>query len=243
MVENDLNVVMVRRELNKYTVYTTNATGPGTVYPGTYSIVGNLVDTENVHYTFDEWLCVDVNEIDCINAIANPSNESTNITITDKDLWATANYIVHYKLTVINGQDTGDHYYYEGETVNTIYSNTAPTGMQFDHWDDPAGVIDSTTSNIYDPTPTVIMKNSVATITAVYTSLDTSGNSVIMAGSGLHAGVIYRRTTTLINGLYAVGTLTFDADGCIGAITQVDPDHNDNTDDFAVNKLFYGGNF
>lgn len=242
-VENDLNITMVRRELDKYTVYTTNASGPtGRVYPGTYSIAGNLVDTEDIHYTFTGWTCVDANNNNCISAIADPTSTglSTSITVTNKDLWATANYTANYKLTVVSGQDTGDHYYYEDEIVNTVYANTASTGMQFDHWEDPVGII---TTNIYDPTPTIKMKDSVATLTAVYTSTDASGNSVVITGNDLHAGTIYRSRTTLINGLYAVGTITFDADGCIGTITQVNPDNNDNTDDFSVNKLFYGGNF
>lgn len=241
MVADEINVVMVRRQLGTCTVYTTNATGPGTVYPGTYSIAGNLVDTENIHYTFVEWTCVDANNVDRISRIEDPSLESTNITLVEnEDLWIEAKYIAHYKLTVIDGQDTGDHYYYEDEIVNSVYANTASTGMQFDHWEDPAGII---TTNIYDKTPTIKMKNSIATLTAVFTSTDASGNSVIIAGNGLHTGTIYRRNTTLINGLYAVGTITFDADGCIGTITQVDPDQSDDTDDFAVNKLFYGGNF
>lgn len=239
MVEQDLNIVMVRRELDKYTVYPTNATGPGTVYPGTYPIAGNLVDTENQHYTFEHWLCVDANDTDCISAIAQSSNIETTITLTDKDLWITAVYTTHYKLTVIDGQDSGDHYYYENEVVNTVYANTAPTGMQFDHWDDPVGII----TNIYDPTPTITMKDSVATITAVYTSLTATGNSVVVTGDDLHTGIIRRSRTSLINGIFAVGTIVLDRDGCIGVITQVDPDSDDDTDDYRTQKLFYGGNF
>lgn len=240
MTEFDINVSMIRRELDKYTVYTTNAVGPGTTYPGTYSITGSLVDTEDIHYSFDDWTCVDANDVDCISAIANPLSESTTITLTDKDLWATANYTSHYKLTIIGGQDTGDHYYYEDEIVTTVYANTPATGMQFDHWEDPVGII---TTNIYDPTPTIKMKNSVATLTAVFISTDAAGNSVVVTGNDLHTGTIYRSSTSVVNGIFAVGTITFDADGCIGTITQVDPDHSDDTDDFAVNKLFYGGNF
>lgn len=241
MVESDLNITMIRRELDKYTVYPTNATGPGTVYPGTYPIIGNRVDTEDVHYVFTTWECKDADDNDCISAISNPSSLSTNITVTDKDLWATAKYTANYKLTVVNGQDIGDHYYYEGETVNSITADTPAPGSEliFDHWDDPIGVC----ANIYDPTPTVIMKDSIATITAVYTSTDQRGNSIISAGNDLHTNRIYRSTSTAINGLYAVGAIAIDRDGCIGVITEVDPDHNDNTDDFRTEKLFYGGNF
>lgn len=238
--EYDLNITMVRRELNKHTVYTTNATGPGTVYPGTYPIAGNLVDTEDIHYTFDHWICVDANNIDCISAISEPSTVSTSITVSDKDLWVTAVYTAHYKLTIIGGQDTGDHYYHENEIVTTVYANTPTTGMQFDHWEDPTGII---TTNIYDRTPAIKMKDSTASLTAVFTSVDASGNSVIVTGNDLHTGTIYRSNSSVINGLFSVGTIAFDADGCVGTITVVDPDQSDDTDDFSVQKLFYGGNF
>ena len=239
--EHDLNIVMNRRELDKYTVYPTNATGPGEVYPGTYPIVGNLSDTDEKHYTFEYWTCVDADGNDCINAIEDLSNVSTNITLTDKSLWITAVYTTHYKLTVIEGQDNGDGYYSEGEIVNTVYANAVPVGtkLQFDHWEDPTGII----KNIYDPTPTIVMKDSVATITAVFTSTDGKGNSVVVTGNDLHTGIITRSNTSLINGIFAVGTIVFDKDGCIGIITEVDPDSNDNTDDYKVEKLFYGGNF
>ena len=240
----DLQVTMVRRELSKCTVYTTNATGPGAnVYPGVYSIAGNLIDTDTIHYTFDHWTCVDANNVSQISKIADPTStgESTTITLSENDtLWIEAHYIAHYKLTVIDGQDTGDHYYYEDEIVNTVYANTATTGMQFDHWEDPVGII---TTNIYDKTPRIKMKDSPATLTATFTSTDANGNSVVVTGNDLHTGTIYRSNASLINGLFAVGTIAFDSDGCIGIITQVDPDQSDDTDDFAVNKLFYGGNF
>ena len=248
MVNTNINAVMNRRDLIRCTVHPTNCNGYSSELPGTYPIAGNLVDTENIHYDFTGWTCVDANNVSQISKIADPSStgESTTITLSEGDeLWLTANYTANYKLTVVNGQnsDPGDHYYYEGETVNTVYANTAQTGYMFDHWEDPVGVIDTTTSNIYDPTPTIIMKDSVATITAVYVSTDASGNSVVVTGNGLHTGTIYRRNTSIINGIFAVGTLVLDSDGCIGTITQVNPDQSDNTDDYAVNKLFYGGNF
>ncbi len=241
MVESDINATMVRRELNKYTVYTTNATGPGTAYQGgPYAIAGSLSNTENVHYTFNNWTCVDANDTDYISAIGNPNLVETTITLTDRDLWIEAHYTAHYKLTVVNGQNTdqNEHYYYDGETISTVYANTAPTGYIFDHWDDPVGII----SNIYDPTPEIEMKDSVATITAIYTSLDQRGNSIVVTGIDLHTGIIKRSRSTLINGIFTTGAIVFDRDGCIGVITEVDPDQNDNTDDYRVTKLFYGGN-
>lgn len=97
--------------------------------------------------------------------------------------------------------------------------------------------------NIYDKTPTIIMKNTVATITAVFTSIDATGNSVIMTEADIHDEEITRSDSYLVNGIYQVGALVFDKDGCLGLLTKVDPDENDDTDDFQVNKLFYGGNF
>lgn len=239
-VEHDVNIQMRRRELEKYTVYTTNAVGPGTTYVGTYTITGSLKDTEDYHYTFEYWTCVDADGNDCTSAIEDITALTTNINLTDKDLWIEAVYTTNYKLTVIEGQDTGDGYYCENETVTSVYANT-PTSesrLQFDHWDDPVGII----KNIYDPTPTIVMKNTVATITAVFTSIDASGNSVAITGADIHDAEITRSDSYLINGIYAVGTLVFDKDGCIGVITKIDPDDNDDTDDYLVEKLFYGGN-
>ena len=239
MVEADVNAYVNRRELDTYTVHTTNATGPGTTYEGTYPIMGNLVNTENIHYTFTHWTCVDVEDNNYISAIANPSSEETEITITDRDLWVKAWYTENYKLTVVSGQDSGDGYYYEGETVSTVTANAPEPRMQFDHWDDPVGII----TNIYDPTPEITMKNSIATITAIYVSLENSENSIAITGTDLHRNIIYRSTTSPISGIFTVGTLIFDRDGCIGMIDTIDPDHNDNTDDYETQKLFYGGNF
>lgn len=242
-VEHDVNVQMRRRELNKYTVYTTNATGPGTAYGEgkTYTISGNLQDTDDYHYTFEYWTCVDADGNDCISAIKDPTLITTEITLTDRDLWIEAVYTTNYRLTVIEGQDDGDGYYCENETVESVYANT-PTPesrLQFDHWEDPMGII----KNIYDPTPTIVMKNTVAVITAVFTSIDARGNSIAITGADIHDAEITRSDSYLINGIYNVGTIVFDKDGCIGVITQVDPDENDNTDDYLVEKLFYGGNF
>lgn len=242
-VEHDVNIQMRRRELNKYTVYTTNATGPGTAYGEgkTYTISGNLQDTDDYHYTFEYWTCVDADGNDCISAIKDPTLITTDITLTDRDLWIEAVYTTNYRLTVIEGQDDGDGYYCENEIVNSVYANT-PTPesrLQFDHWEDPMGII----KNIYDPTPTIIMKNTVAVITAVFTSIDARGNSIAITGADIHDAEITRSDSYLINGIYSVGTIVFDKDGCIGVITEVDPDNNDDTDDFLVEKLYYGGNF
>lgn len=240
-VEHDVNIQMRRRELEKYTVYTTNATGPGTAYIGTYTITGNLTDTDDYHYTFEYWTCVDADGNDCISAIKDPTLITTDITLTDRDLWIEAVYTTNYRLTVIEGQDDGDGYYCENETVESVYANTpAPESkLQFDHWEDPMGII----KNIYDPTPTIVMKNTVAVITAVFTSIDAKGNSIAITGADIHDELITRSDSYLVNGIYAIGTIVFDKDGCIGVITAVDPDNNDNTDDFSVEKLFYGGNF
>lgn len=242
MVEHDVNVQMRRREKAKYVVHTTNATGAGQYYIGKpYPISGNLKNTEDYHYKFEGWTCVDADGNDCINAITDPYEENTEITLTDRDLWIEAVYTTSYRLTVIKGQDDGDGYYAENETINSVYADapTAESRTQFDHWDDPMEIV----KNIYDKTPTIVMKNTVATITAVFTSIDAKGNSVVITGDSLHTGTITRTETKLINGIYAVGTLAFDRDGCIGVITQVDPDENDDTDDYKVEKLFYGGNF
>ena len=241
MVESDLNITMVRRELEQYTIYTTNATGPGKVYPGTYPIYGNLQNTDDYHYVFEYWTCVDADGNNCIDAIEDPSNVSTNITITDRDLWIEAVYTTYYKLTVVEGQDTGSGYYVEGEVVTTVYANTPPEAdrLQFDYWDDPTNIV----QNKYDPTPTIIMRDTISTITAVFVSLDAKGNSIAVTGDDIHDGLITRSNSYLINGIYSVGTIVFDKDGCIGVITNVDPDGTDDTDDYAVEKLFYGGNF
>lgn len=239
MPENDVEAVMVRRELNKFTVYTTNATGPGNAYVGTYPIAGNLRDTEEYKYTFHHWTCVDADGNNFISAIADPNAIETEITLTDRSLWIEAVYTTHYKLTVLYAQDTGDGYYYEGEVIDTVRPNTPTEGLVFDHWEDPMGII----NNIYDPTPTLTMKNTTAKVIAIFASQDASGNSVTITGEEVDDGLITRSDSQLINGAYAVGTIAFDREGCIGIVTQVDPDENDDTDDFAVEKLFYGGNF
>lgn len=239
--EHDVNAQARRRELEKYTVYTTNATGPGTAYVGTYTIAGNLQDTDDYHYQFEYWTCVDADGNDCSKSIKDPTAIATEITLTDKDLWIEAVYTTFYKLTVVEGQDNGSGYYCENQTVDTVYANT-PTEesrLQFDHWDDPMGIV----KNIYDPTPILVMKNTVATITAVFTSKDTNGNSVAITGDDIHDELITRSDSYLVNGIYDVGTIVFDKDGCIGVVTKVDPDESDDTDDYLVEKLFYGGGF
>lgn len=245
MPKSDVKAQMVRRKKRTCTVYTTNAIGPGTAYGEgtTYPLVGNLHNTDDYHYKFEGWTCVDADGNDCIGAIKDPTStgETTEITLDEKDLWVEALYTTYYKLTVVGGQDSGEGYYCENQTVNSVYANaqTPASRLQFDHWEDPIGII----KNIYDPTPTIIMKNTVATITAVFTSIDAQGNSIAITGGDIHTGRITRTDSYLINGIYTVGTIVFDKDGCMGVITQVDPDNSDDTDDYAVEKLFYGGNF
>lgn len=241
MVENDINAQPETKNANVCNLYTTDASPAGTYYEGqTVSITGTKIDTQDQHYRFTHWTCVDANQVDCISAIADPTSLVTTITFTNKDLWIQAHYVTNYKLTVVNGQDNGDGYYYDGETLpaNSVYADNAPTGQIFDKWLDPMGVI----LNIYDPTPTVTMHDSVATITAQFVSTDIAGNSVAVTGSDIHTGIIRRNRTNLISGIMAVGTIVFDRDGCIGVITQTDPDQDDDTDDYSVQKLFYGGN-
>lgn len=239
MPTNDVEIILVRRELNKYTVYTTNATGPGTVYVGTYPIAGNLRDTEDYKYVFNHWICKDADGTNRISAITNPNSVETTIKIDYRNLWIEAVYDTYYKLTVVRGTDPGEGYYKSDAVISGIYADEPEEGMMFDHWDDPVGIL----SNIYDPTPTVTMKNSVATISAIYTSKDASGNSVIVTEEFIDDGVILRSDSYLVNGVYAVGAIAFDVEGCIGVVTETDPDKNDNTDDYSVQKLFYGGNF
>lgn len=243
MPRADMNIQMRRELKQERKVYTTNATGPAISYVGnTYDIVGNLRDTDDYHYDFEYWVCVDADGNDCSDAIEDIENEVTKITIPDKDLWVEAKYTTYYRLTVIDGQNTDDDpFYAENETVNSVYANTPlpESRLEFNHWDDPMGVV----QNIYDKTPTIIMKNTVATITAVFTSIDASGNSVIMTGDEIDDGIILRNDSYAINGVYQVGALVFDREGCLGVLTQVDPDGTDDTADFAVEKLFYGGNF
>lgn len=241
MPRANVNVTMVRKQKQKYKIYSKNATTLGEVFPGEYSISGTLQDTDDYHYKFEYWICTDLDGNDCISAIAAPNELTTTLTVTDKDLSIEAVYTTYYKLTVVEGQDTGEGYYCENQTVNTIRANTptAESRLQFDHWDDPMGIV----KNIYDKTPTVVMKNTVATITAVFTSIDAKGNSIAVTGDDIHDKLITRTDSYLINGVYAVGTIVFDKDGCIGVITKIDPDNNDDTDDYLVEKLFYGGNF
>ena len=64
-----------------------------------------------------------------------------------------------------------------------------------------------------------------------------------MTGDEIDDEQILRSDSYLINGIYSVGALVFDKEGCLGILTKVDPDENDDTDDFEVKKFFYGGNF
>ena len=237
----DMNIQMRRRELAKCYVYGTNATSYNNVLPGIYQIQGTLINTDEKHYEFLNWTCKDVDGNDRLDVIENPNENPTNITLQeDDDFWIEAIYKTYYKLIVANGQDTGTGYYYEGEVINTVTADTPEDKkLIFDHWDDPTGII----KNIYDPTPEIVMKDSVAIITAVYVTTDQKGNSVVITGDDLHSGLITRHNTSLISGIFAEGTIVFDKDGCIGVITKVNPDLDDNTDDYEVTKLFYGGNF
>lgn len=245
MVKADINAQAITTNKELASVHMTNGAGAGVdIPPTTYTIYGTLVNTENIHYDFTHWTCVDIDGHNQISKIANPLLETTTITLDEGDeLWVEAHYTTNYKLTVSGGQDIGDGYYYEGETVNTVYANNAPTGMMFNCWLDPTGVIDTVNSNIYDPTPIIIMKDSPALITADFVSTDINVNSIGITGDNMHNNLITKANTQLVNGIYAVGTIIFDRDGCIGIITNTDPDNNDNTDLCSVQKLFYGGNF
>ena len=246
MPKADMNIQMVRAPKDKCIIYPKNATAPNEGYVGnTYSIMGNLQDNDDYKYTFEGWSCVDADGNSYIQCIKDPSETGliTEITIPEEEsLWLTAEYTTKYKLTVVKGQNADEtSYYAENEIITSVYADT-PTEesrLQFDHWDDPMGIV----KNIYDKTPTIIMKNTIATITAVFTSIDATGNSVIMTGDDIHDELIYRTDSYLINGVYSTGALVFDKDGCLGILTKVDPDESDDTDDFEVKKFFYGGNF
>ena len=164
----------------------------------------------------------------------------TNITVTDKDLWATAHYREHYHLIVVDGQDSGDGYYYDGEIVDTVVANTPEVGsnMVFDHWDDPMDVV----VDVYNPSSRIIMKDTVARIVAIFTSNENRGNSVAITGDDLDTDSIIRGTTTVINGRLDIGAVIFDGEGSIGTIVEINPDNDESTDDFGTEKLFYGGN-
>lgn len=246
MPRADMNIKMIRTEKEVCIIYPTNATAPSEGYVGnTYPISGNLMDTDDYKYQFEGWSCVDSDGNNYIQCIADPTSTGrvTEITIPEEEsLWLKAEYTTRYRLTVIKGQNKDtEPFYAENETINSVYADvpTPESRLQFDHWDDPMGVV----VNIYDKTPTIIMKDTVATITAVYTSIDAAGNSVIMTGDEIDDEQILRSDSYLINGIYSVGALVFDKEGCLGILTKVDPDENDDTDDFEVKKFFYGGNF
>ena len=64
-----------------------------------------------------------------------------------------------------------------------------------------------------------------------------------MTGADLEGGIITRGETSLISGIFGIGTLVFDPDGCMGVITETNATMGDNTDNYRVEKLFYGGNY
>lgn len=244
MAEDDVSIIMNRRPLKQYTLTTVNASGAGDKFEGTYEIHGTLTDTDDKKYEFLYWTCVDADGNDCISAIKDPDLEQTEITILDRSLWVEAHYKTYYKLTVINGQDTGRGYYYEGEEINSVYANDPEPGSntEFDQWNDPYELLKDEAAK-YDKTPTLIMKNSPASITATYIANSPQENSMVVTGNDLHTGIITRSKSTIISGRLTVGAVVFDKDGCIGVVIENDPDQNDNTDDYKVKKLFYGGNF
>ena len=60
---------------------------------------------------------------------------------------------------------------------------------------------------------------------------------------GVIADTFTFENVELINGVYQIGTIVFDRDGCIAILNDMDPDGDIETDDYGVNKLFSGGNF
>lgn len=235
---HDIEVYLYRRHVLEFTVYTTNATGPGTVYAGTYPIAGALIDTENERYQFNGWTCHDIDGTDQSTCIEDLNELVTTITLSDRSLYAIANYTTYYKLTVINGQDSGTGYYPVNTVVNTVTANDPVDDTQiFDHWDDPVGVVE----DIYDSTPTIVMKDSIATITAVFISIaDITDNSIMSTNEQLTTGTMFRESFNTISGIAAIGTLVFDEDGSVGVITNMNEDQLDDTKDYTVEKLFYG---
>ena len=235
---HDIEVYLSRRHVLEFTVYTTNATGPGTVYAGTYPITAALTDTENERYRFNKWICKDVNGTDQSKCIQNVNSLTTTITLSDRNLYAIADYTTYYKLTVINGQDSGTGYYSAGTIINTVTANDPVNEMQmFDHWDDPVGIIE----DIYDPTPTITMKDSIATITAVYANIgEITDNSILITDKQLTEEIMLRDDLDTVSGVATIGTLVFDKDGSIGVITNLNEDQLEDTRDYTIKKLFYG---
>ncbi len=134
-----------------YTLVVTSGSGDGVYLAG--SLVTITADAPSAGQIFDQWTGA---------TVAVPTNGSTTITMTG-NFTVTATYVAAdpatYTLAVVNG--TGDGNYVAGH-VQAISADAAPTGQVFDVW------TGATVADSADPTTTLTMPASAATVTANY---------------------------------------------------------------------------
>ncbi len=170
-----------------YTLSVTSGDGDGDYLAG--AVVNISSASAPAGQEFDMWT-------GDVSGIADVSAASTTLTMPASDVSITATYRdlppVTFMLTVNQGIGDGD---YEAGMVVNITADMAPAGQEFDAWTgDVSGVAD-----VSDPTTSITMGASDATVSATYKDLPPAGGEVLVkinfqpSGSAVPSGYIRDR--------------------------------------------------
>ena len=203
----DITITASYKEMEKYTLTVGYGLGSGEYYKGQeVKIIANLVDTDNVHYIFKQW----IGEVDTIEDIRS---KETILIMKEKDMTIAAEYDVYYRLTIGNGSGSG--YYMKGATIQ-IKANEPEQGQTFSRWTGDTSVL----SYVYNPNSTVTMPDSVVELTAVYRTYGEE-NSIGTINRALEeSNILSSDDITILSGVLDVGFILTDSKGHIYVCTS-----------------------
>ena len=199
--QSDVTVNATYIGLKDYVLTVKNGTGTGAYKENARAnIIANLINDETHRYEFLYW-SGDTQYIDDINI------KDTYVTMPDKDISVTAEYITKYFLEVTNGTNSG--FYVKGTEINIAASEN------FVRW---TGDIDYI-SNIYAANITITMPDAPIHITAILEE----PNNPNSYGTVNNIENITSETLSQISGESNVGNIIIESEtGNIGVQTNED---------------------